>query len=416
MSDEIFSPKQKELISIFKNGGLKRINLLDGSVRSGKTYISIVLWALYVATMPSDGAYIMAGKTLNTLKRNCLDPMENMLGSSNFSYSISKKEGKLFGRTVYLEGASDKRSESKIRGLTLCGAYCDELSLFDEDFFSMLLSRLSMEGAKLIATTNPESTGHWLNKNYIMRAGELDMLVFKFLIDDNVFLDKSYVENLKKEYSGVFYDRFILGKWKAAEGVIYPLFANNPKMFIKDEIDKNDIAFATVGVDFGGNKSAHAFVCIGVLKGFRGIVVLDEFYLKEKITSLRLENEFIDFLKRVRLDYNIYDVYCDSAESTLIASLTSRCAKEGILVDVRNAKKGKITERIRFFNIIMSMKSFYVLKKCTHVIDALENAVWDTKQGLDVRLDDLSVNVDSLDALEYACEEYMKDIISILNS
>jgi PBSX family phage terminase large subunit len=342
--------------------------------------------------------------------------MENMLGSSNFSYSLSKKEGKLFGRTIYLEGASDKRSESKIRGLTLCGAYCDELSLFDEDFFSMLLSRLSMEGAKLIATTNPESTGHWLNKNYIMRKDELDMLVFKFLIDDNIFLDKSYVENLKKEYSGVFYDRFILGKWKAAEGVIYPLFANNPKMFIKDKIDKKDIAFATVGVDFGGNKSAHAFVCIGVLKGFRGIVVLDEFYLKEKITSLRLENEFIDFLKRVKKDYDLYDVYCDSAESTLIASLGSRCVKEGILVDVRNAKKGKITERIRFFNILMSMESFCVLKKCTHVLDALENAVWDTKGACDVRLDDFSVNVDSLDALEYACEEYMKDIISVLNS
>ena len=413
MNKKVFTPRQEEVISLFKHGKLKRINLLDGSVRSGKTYISLILWALFVASMPEDKSYMMAGKTLNTLKRNCLDLLQSLIGSKNFYYSLSKKEAVLFKRKVYLEGVNDKRSENKIRGMTLMGAYCDELTLFDEDFFSMLLSRLSEKGAKLFATTNPDNPNHWLNKHYIKRCNELDMRVIKFLIDDNTFLDKSYVENLKKEYSGVFYDRFILGKWKAAEGVIYPLFADNPEKFIIDGIDKNDIMFASVGVDFGGFKSAHAFVLNGYLKGFKGIVTLDEFYLKERVSPKRLEEEFVSFIKRVKQNYKVYEVFCDSAETTLIEGLAAAAARENLGVDICLARKGKICERIRFYNLIMSCKAYKVMRKCKNVCDALESAVWDSKGGADIRLDDGSINIDSLDALEYASEEYMKDIICV---
>ena len=121
MNKKVFTPRQEEVISLFKHGKLKRINLLDGSVRSGKTYISLILWALFVASMPEDKSYMMAGKTLNTLKRNCLDLLQSLIGSKNFYYSLSKKEAVLFKRKVYLEGVNDKRSENKIRGMTLMG-------------------------------------------------------------------------------------------------------------------------------------------------------------------------------------------------------------------------------------------------------------------------------------------------------
>ena len=136
----IFSKKQLKLLKLFKNGGLKRINILEGSVRSGKTYISLIIWALFVACGEKNASYLMCAKTLTGLRRNVLDTLENLVGSANFSYSVSKKEGTLFGRKVYLEGASDSRAEGKIRGLTLSGAYCDEITLFSEDFFAMLLS------------------------------------------------------------------------------------------------------------------------------------------------------------------------------------------------------------------------------------------------------------------------------------
>ena len=135
--NKVYTEKQLSLLKLWKTNQLKRLNILVGSVRSGKTWISLVLWAFYVATSPKDGNYLMVAKTLTALKRNCLDLLESLIGSNYFTYSLSKKEGVLFGRKIYLEGVNDARSESKIRGMTLNGAYCDELTLFTEDFFNM---------------------------------------------------------------------------------------------------------------------------------------------------------------------------------------------------------------------------------------------------------------------------------------
>ena len=220
----MYSEKQKQLLRLFKQKKLRRINILHGSVRSGKTWISLVLWAFWLLTMPEDAAYLMVAKTLTSLRRNCLDLLETLVGKSNFSYSLAAKQAVLFGRTVYLEGVNDARAESKIRGMTLQGAYCDELTLFTQDFFTMLLSRLSMPEAKLFGTTNPDSPNHWLKSEYLGRSHELDLMEMRFTIDDNEFLDPEYVRQLKREYTGVFYERFILGNWVIAEGLVIPCF------------------------------------------------------------------------------------------------------------------------------------------------------------------------------------------------
>ena len=221
----MYSEKQKQLLRLFKQKELRRINILHGSVRSGKTWISLVLWAFWMLTMPEDAAYLMVAKTLTSLRRNCLDLLETLVGKSNFSYSLAAKQAALFGRTVYLEGVNDARAESKIRGMTLQGAYCDELTLFTQDFFTMLLSRLSMPEAKLFGTTNPDSPNHWLKSEYLDRSQELDLMEMRFTINDNEFLDPEYVRQLKREYTGVFYERFILGNWVIAEGLVYSMFS-----------------------------------------------------------------------------------------------------------------------------------------------------------------------------------------------
>lgn len=220
----IYTPKQRELMTLWQKNKLKRINLLEGSVSSGKTWISLVLWAFWVKTMPEDKLYMMCAKSLTTLKRNCLILLQELVGENNFTFSVPAKEGRLFGRKILLEGANDIRSESKIRGITLQGAYCDELTQFPRDFFTMLLSRLRLPNAKLIATTNPDAPGHWLKVDYIDRQEELNFLDVKFLLDDNTTLPEDYVHDIKAEYTGVFYDRFILGNWVLAEGLIYPMY------------------------------------------------------------------------------------------------------------------------------------------------------------------------------------------------
>lgn len=213
-------------MQIWQKSRLKRINILEGSVSSGKTWISLVLWAFWVRTMPENSLYMMCAKSLTALKRNCLLPLAELVGESNFTFSMAQKEGRLFGRRILLEGANDARSESKIRGITLQGAYCDELTQFPRDFFTMLLSRNRKADAKIFATTNPDSPAHWLKTDYIDRAEELSLLDMKFTIDDNTTLDPDYIKNIKLEYTGIFYERFILGNWVLAEGLIYPMYQN----------------------------------------------------------------------------------------------------------------------------------------------------------------------------------------------
>jgi PBSX family phage terminase large subunit len=171
--------------------------------------------------MPIDKTYLMTARTLTTLKRNCLEPMVQLFGAENFQYSISSKQGRLFGRNVQFEGANDAQAEAKIRGLTLQGAYVDEITLVPEDYFTMLLSRLSEKDAKLFGSTNPNSPSHWLKRKYIDRADELSIYYDTYVIDDNTFLDPEYIANIKSEYTGVFYKRFILGMWVIAEGLVY---------------------------------------------------------------------------------------------------------------------------------------------------------------------------------------------------
>ncbi len=396
---------------LLKNGSLKRLNIFEGSVRSGKTYISMIMWAFWVGSSPKDRAYLMSGKTLTTLKRNVLEPLKSLLGDS-FSYSVSKKEGELFGRKIYLEGASNAEAESKIRGMTLMGAYCDELTLFGEDFFVMLLSRLSENGAKLFATTNPDTPSHWVKRDYLDNT-EIDLLTFKFTLEDNVFLSDNYVEQLKREFCGVFYDRFILGKWVAAEGRVYEGFS--AENFISSrELEKrlaeNKLITAAVGVDYGGNGSASAFVLVGFDVGFKNLYVLSEYYDKRNRSAESLISNFAEFAEREKKRFPMLKTaFCDSAEQLLVKSFRQVVGPRGI--DVKNALKKPINTRINMLNRLIAAKRFFVLDECPHVIEALQGAVWDERDvHKDVRLDNGTSNIDSLDALEYAFERFERQM------
>ncbi len=313
----IYTEKQRELLRLFQCGGLRRINILHGSVRSGKTWISLVLWAFWVLAMPRDGNYLMAAKTLTGLKRNCLDLLGGLVGERNFSYSLAQKQGRLFGRTIYLEGVNDARAESKIRGMTLTGAYCDELTLFTEDFFAMLLSRLSMPGAKLFGTTNPDTPEHWLKKNYIDRRDALDMLVMEFRIEDNTFLDAEYVRQLKTEYAGVFYERFILGRWVVAEGLVYADFAKWDA--VTNESTEGMSGRFFVSIDYGTrNPCSMGLWCVANGRALR----LDESYFDSRAEGRqRTDEEHYAALERLTAGKYIDAVIVDPSAASLIETI-----------------------------------------------------------------------------------------------
>src|SRR5699024_8702396 len=139
---------------------------------------------------------------------------------------------------VYLEGANDARSESKIRGMTIAGHYGDEVALWPESYFKQSLARMSIKDSKGISTTNPENPNHWLKQDWIDREAELDLSHHTLYIDDNPYLSADYVNSLKKEYTGVWYKRYIQSLWVAAEGVVYDMFDEDKHVVDPDDIPK----------------------------------------------------------------------------------------------------------------------------------------------------------------------------------
>ena len=401
-----FTYKQTEYL----NKATHRWNVKSGATRSGKTYLDYYVIPKRIRRVANmDGLIVLLGNTKGTLQRNIIEPLQKIWGTQLVSDIRTDNTAILFGEKCYCLGADKVNQVDKIRGSSIKYCYGDEVVTWHQDVFEMLKSRLDKDYSKFDGTCNPDNPKHWF-KTFI--DSDADIYSQHYTIDDNTFLPKQVSDNLKKEYYGtVFYDRYILGKWKAAEGIIYRQFADEPDKFIIDKAP--EIVFATIGVDFGGNKSAHAFVCNGFTKNMGEVITLDEFYLKEEISPTDLEKHFVEFVKRNKAKYNIYECFCDSAETTLIQGLRAAITNARIDIDVRKALKCNIVNRINFYNNIISHNRYKILKHCVNTIEALSTAVWDSKSITDQRLDDGSINIDSLDALEYTTELYQNDIIDI---
>lgn len=402
-----FTKKQRK----FLDNANHRWNIKEGATRSGKTYLDyyvIPKRIRRVAGLP--GLVVILGNTKGTLERNIIEPLQQMYGTALVSGIRSDNTAMLFGEKCYCLGADKANQVDKIRGSSIKYCYGDEVATWHEDVFTMLKSRLDKPYSKFDGTLNPESPLHWFKK---FLDSDADIYRQSYTIDDNPTLAPEFVENLKREYSGtVYYDRYILGLWKVAEGVIYPLIADSPQEFLVYE--PPPILFATIGVDFGGNGSATAFNCTGYTPGLEQVVTLKEYYKKGITTPLELERDFVKFVRECQRDYLVGDAYCDSAEQTLIKGLRVACAREGIALNVHNARKGPINDRIRFFCRLQSSGRHKIMRGCTHTLEAFQNAVWDPKhQTEDVRLDNGVYNIDSLDAQEYAVEPYMRQIITV---
>ncbi|QCX77660.1 Terminase-like family protein [Streptomyces sp. YIM 121038] len=205
-----------------------RINLWHGSVRSGKTIASLLAFVIAVATAGPSGLIIICGRSLQTIERNALEPLQDRSLFGPLARHIVHTRGAttatILGRTVHLIGAADARAEGRLRGLTAQLAYVDEATLMPEGFWTQLLARLSVPGARLYATTNPDSPRHWLKVQYLDRAGELNLRAWHFRLADNPSLSPEYVADLTAEYVGLWRRRMIDGAWVVAEGAIYDMW------------------------------------------------------------------------------------------------------------------------------------------------------------------------------------------------
>ena len=388
-----------------------RWNIKTGATGSGKSWIDYaVVIPQRLINLRGEGHAIILGNTQGTAIRNILEPMREIWGEALVGPVSSDNAAMLFGRKVYVMGADNRRHVARIQGMTIEYAYGDEVPTWNEGVFTMLKSRLRCRHSAFDGTGNPDAPQHWFKK--FLDSGA-DIYVQHSTIFDNPTLPPEFVENLCREYAGtVYYQRFILGLWVAAEGVVYRLFANDPERFILDDLPDGDaVRNAVIGVDFGGGTSAHAFCCTGfTIKG--RLVVLDEYRENAALTPDKLAQDFVDFARRCKSRWVVTDCWCDSAEQTLINGLRAASAAAGLGLNIGNAMKRAINDRIRATCILMGAGRFFVARNCRETINALKSALWDSKKITeDVRLDDGTTNIDSLDCMEYSFEREIPALI-----
>lgn len=242
-----------------------RINVWEGAIRSGKTIGSIVAWLMFIRTGPP-GPLAMIGKTRDTVYRNVIDVMAELLPGA-VVYTRGAPTIRVLGRLVHVMGANDARSEGRLRGLTLAGAYVDEITLVAREFFAQLLGRMSVPGARLFGTTNPDAPTHWLMKDFLAKEKlELDdperpdLVSFHFRLEDNPSLEDDYVRKLKSELTGLWYKRFIDGLWVAAEGAIYDCL--DDAVHARPAPDRARWQAAWIGLDYGTSNPTHAVLIV----------------------------------------------------------------------------------------------------------------------------------------------------------
>ena len=254
------SPKQNEYI----REANARWNIKQGAVRSGKSYVDMAYVAPYhIRRLRNEsGLNVVLGVSKSTIERNVLQPMRELYGSSIVGGINNENIARICGQEVYCLGAEKANQVSKIQGSSIKYCYGDEIAKWNKDVFAMLQSRLDKPYSRFDGSCNPENPGHWFKK--FLEREDIDKYVQDYTIFDNPFLTDEFVENLCKEYQGtVFYDRYILGLWALAEGLIYPMYEDA----LEDIPTDVQISDYYLSIDYG---TMNAFAALLWAKGTNG--------------------------------------------------------------------------------------------------------------------------------------------------
>jgi PBSX family phage terminase large subunit len=371
-----------------------RINIWAGAVRSGKTIASLLRWLEYVSKAPRGGALVVSGKTLDTVARNVFGPLQDPAitgpAARHVKYTRGASTGSILGRHIEIITANDARAEGRLRGLTAAGAYVDELTLIPEEFFAQLLARLSVPGAKLFCTTNPDGPAHWVRKKFLLRASELDLRHWHFTLDDNPALDPAYVASLKAEYVGLWHRRFIKGEWCLASGAVYDMWDEDRHVV---DILPAIAQWIAAGVDYG---TVNPFSALMLGLGDDGVLYFTREYRydsklqRRSLTDVEYSERFRTWLDSGGHERPSYVVVDPSAASFRVQlhqdGVTSTLGDNEVLPGLRTVASLLATDRLK------------VHRSCKGLLDEIPGYSWDDekaeKDGVDepIKSDDHSLD------------------------
>ena len=306
----LLSQKQLE----FARYANHRWNFKGGATRSGKTYLDFK-WIIPLRIREragKDGLAVILGVTKSTIERNVLEPMRNLYGDKLVGTISSDNTAWIFGEKCYCLGAEKVSQVSKIRGASIKYCYGDEVADWSEEVFALLKSRLDKEYSCFDGTYNPQYPNHWLKKFLDSNA---DIFSQVYTIDDNPFLPPSFVKNLKKEYAGtVFYDRYILGKWTLAEGLVYPMFGDS--CIVRDIPDTGDYY---ISIDYGTHNPFSAGLwCVTKTEAVR---IGEYYYCGREERKEKTPEEYYSEVKRLAGGRDIKCLIVDPSADAFIATV-----------------------------------------------------------------------------------------------
>lgn len=382
-----------------------RIAVWTGAVRSGKTIASLIAFLIALAVAPNTGLVLIVGRTLQTIERNIIEPLQDSvlfgMVAGHVHHTTGSTTAVILGRTVHLIGASNALAEGRIRGATVALAYVDEATLIPEGFWNQLLARLSIPGARLLATTNPDGPAHWLRRKFLLRVGELNLKYWHFTLDDNPALDPDYVADLKREYVGLWYRRFILGDWCLAEGAIFDMF-DEQRHVVQDLPPIN--RWLAVGIDHG---STNPFAAITLGLGVDGLLyATSEYRFDSKLELVsKADPDYADDITTWLTEVPIPGTSLKGIDPEL--TIIDPAAKPfRTLMERRGfpVMKGNnaVVDGIRTVSSLLALDALKIHESCQGLLNEIPGYSWDEKAA--EKGEDAPIKVDdhSVDALRYA--------------
>ncbi len=390
------------------------INILAGSVRSSKTWTMIPKFVFGLNTFDVPGDRIIFGVSKETIYKNVLNELFNFVGTKN--YSFNRQSGDLWINNVLwnVVGAKDEGSEKYIRGRTVGIAYGDELSLIPESFFSMMLTRMSPENARLYGTTNPDSPYHYLYKDYITDEKKLKsgyVWVEKYLLEDNLSLSPAKILQYQTSYKGVFHKRYILGLWVVAEGAIYKDCYNESLLY--DDADIGKLDGPPVGLYQRGMSRKYIPIDYGTANPTVFLLVLDDgdtlWFDREDYydsrdtdqsggvqkTDAQHKDRLIAFMKT----FGVEDAECIVDPSA--ASFKAELTQAGIWhCDADN----EVIDGIRVVSTLMGKRKIRIHRRCVKLIAETETYSWNPRLQKIGEDEPLKVHDHAPDAMRYFCK------------
>lgn len=346
--------------------------ICDGAVRSGKTLcmsISFILWSFYRF---SDSSFAICGKTITSLRRNVITPLLPVLTQMGFTVKELKSsnivlisKGKRSNR-FYLFGGRDESSASLIQGMTLSGVLLDEVALMPRSFVEQALARCSVADSKFWFNCNPENPRHWFYNEWIKKAKEKNCLYLHFLMNDNPSLSESIRKRYESLYSGAFYERFVLGKWVAVQGLVYPFF--NEKEHTTSKLPENCSQYY-ISCDYGTVNPA-SFGLWGLSNGkwYR----LKEFYHDSKAKGFQMtDKEYYDELVNLAGDKRVEAVIVDPSAASFMECIR----REGKFRVV--PAKNQVSDGIRKVSEKLKQGKIIIGSSCTDTIREFSMYRWD---------------------------------------